>query len=362
MKGLIVAGGKGKRLRPLTHTKNKTLLPIANKPMIFHMVERFMDIDINEIIFSIRNDDDEFKKVINEQNKIWKLKIHFQEEKPEDSKGMFYPIKLAEKLIGSDSFAFAAGDNILSWGLQKHRYDFEANDSDGHVLVVKSDSYEKFGVAILDGNKVVKTVEKPKEKISDLILTGIYFFKPVVFSAFDNVKPIDPNNTGRAEYYPPVINNWLIDNGYKFSASLVTGWWTDTGNPTDFLRANVLILDQLNDIYNLAELKGDNKIEGRVRIEKGVVIRNSILRGPIVIDSGTRIENSYIGPYTSIGKDCEILNSEIENSIVFGGNLIAKHRERIDSSIIGWNTDIIGKTGISTNSYIVGDDSIIKVL
>ncbi|MDV7401711.1 sugar phosphate nucleotidyltransferase, partial [Arthrospira platensis SPKY1] len=103
------------RLRPLTHTKNKTLLPIANKPMIFHMVERFMDIDINEIIFSIRDDDDEFKKVINEQNKIWKLKIHFQEEKPEDSKGMFYPIKLAEKLIGKDNFAFAAGDNILSW-------------------------------------------------------------------------------------------------------------------------------------------------------------------------------------------------------------------------------------------------------
>ncbi|MCA9381826.1 NTP transferase domain-containing protein, partial [Candidatus Dojkabacteria bacterium] len=224
MKALILAGGRGTRLRPLTHTMNKHLLPIGNRPMIFRVIEDAIELGINDLIININKGDTELPRIILSYNKKnWKKNFQFIEQ-PEPN-GMMYPIKLAEKLIGNEEFFFSAGDNILLGGLKKHYDDYKKNKADAHILVVKRKDYRQFGVAVIKNGQLVNTVEKPKKYISDLVLTAIYFFKPVVFGAFENIKPIDPNNTGKPEYYPPTVNNWVIKQGYKFTASEVTGWW-----------------------------------------------------------------------------------------------------------------------------------------
>ena len=234
MKALILAGGRGTRLRPLTHTKNKHALPIGNRPMIERIIRDAIDLGIKDIIININKGDKEIPELLGNGKRFGKnIKIQYIEQ-PEPN-GMMYPIKLAEKLIGDDEFLFSAGDNILAGGLKQHYEDFKKKKSDAHVLVVRRSDYQNFGVAVVKGDKVVKTVEKPKEFVSDLVLTAIYFFTPVVFKAFDYVKPIDPKGTGKPEYYPPVVNNWLIENGYKMTTSEVTGWWKDTGAPEDLI-------------------------------------------------------------------------------------------------------------------------------
>lgn len=274
---------------------------------------------------------------------------------------MMYPIKLAKKLIGNEEFFFSAGDNILLGGLRKHYDDYKKNKSDAHILVVKRKDYRQFGVAVIKDGQLVKTVEKPKRFISDLVLTAIYFFKPVVFDAFDHIKPIDPNNTGKPEYYPPTVNNWLIKQGYKFTASEVTGWWKDTGKPGDLIEANQMVLDRDLEEFNKSKSIKDSTLQGRLQIESGVKIINSTIRGPVSIKNGSIVKNAYIGPYTSIGENCVIENSQIENSILLGNVTIENHYKRIDSSLFGWNTVLNYQNEGIANQYLIGDNSSIDL-
>ena len=359
MKALILAGGRGTRLRPLTHTKNKHMLPIGNRPMIERIILDAIDLDIKDIIINVNKGDKELPELIGDGSKYGRgIKITYIEQ-PEPN-GMMYPIKLAEKLIGDEEFLFSAGDNILTGGLRKHYEDFKKKKSDAHVLVVRRPDYQNFGVAVVKGDRVIKTVEKPKEFVSDLVLTAIYFFTPAVFKAFDYVKPIDPKGTGKPEYYPPVVNNWLIENGYKMTTSEVTGWWKDTGAPEDLILANRLILER--EILKVDD--GDiidSKIEGNVEIRKGAKIKNCVLRGPISIAENVTVENSYIGPFTSIGEGSIVRNVEIENSILMGNCNVHDLERRLDSCLIGWNAEVTGKDSHpKADSMYLGDDS--KVL
>ena len=358
MKALILAGGRGTRLRPLTHTKNKHMLPIGNRPMIERIIRDAVDLGITDVIININKGEKEIPEILGD-GKRFGCKLSYIEQ-PEPN-GMMYPIKLAEKLIGKDEFLFSAGDNILAGGLKKHYKDFKKKKSDAHVLVVKRPDYQNFGVAVIKDEKVVKTVEKPKEYVSDLVLSAIYFFTPAVFKAFDHVKPIDPKGTGKPEYYPPVINNWLIDNGYTMTASEVTGWWKDTGAPEDLILANRLVLEREILKIDAKSNVVDSKIEGNVEIKKGATVKNCTLRGPISIAEDCVIEDSYIGPFTSIGAGSTVKNVEIENSILMGNCSVHDLNRRLDSCLIGWNAEVTQKDSHpKADSIFIGDDS--KVL
>lgn len=358
MKALILAGGRGTRLRPLTHTKNKHALPIGNRPMIERIILDAVDLGIKDVIINVNVGDTEMRELLGD-GKRFGCKISYIEQ-PEPN-GMMYPIKLAEKLIGDDEFLFSAGDNILTGGLKQHYEDFKKKKSDAHVLVVKRPDYQNFGVAVMKNGKIVKTVEKPKEFVSDLVLSAIYFFTPAVFKAFDHVKPIDPKGTGKPEYYPPVINNWMIENGYTMTASEVTGWWKDTGAPEDLILANRLILER--EVLDTCEGKVvDSNIEGNVEIKKGAKIKNCILRGPISIAENAVVEDSYIGPFTSIGEGCVVKNVEIENSILMGNCNVHDLDRRLDSCLIGWNAEVTSKNGHpKADRLLIGDDSKVEI-
>jgi len=360
MKALILAGGRGTRLRPLTHTKNKHMLPIGNRPMIERIILDAIDLGIKDIIININKGDKEMPELLGKGKRFGKnITIQYIEQ-PEPN-GMMYPIKLAEKLIGNEDFLFSAGDNILTGGLKQHYKDFKKKKSDAHVLVVRRPDYQNFGVAVMKGDKVIKTVEKPKEYVSDLVLSAIYFFTPAVFKAFDDIKPIDPKGTGKAEYYPPVVNNWLIDNGYTMTASEVTGWWKDTGAPEDIILANRLILEK----ECLDTRKGeviDSKLEGNVEIRKGSTIKNCVLRGPISIAEDCILEDAYIGPFTSIGAGSVIKKAQIENSILMGNCKVHDLDTILDSSLIGWNAEITQKNGYpKADTMYIGDDSVVQL-
>ena len=360
MKALILAGGRGTRLRPLTHTKNKHALPIGNRPMIERIILDAIDLGIKDIIINVNVGDKEMRELIGDGKK-YGSKIDIQYIEQPEPNGMMYPIKLAEKLIGDDEFLFSAGDNILTGGLKQHYEDFKKKKSDAHVLVVKRPDYQNFGVAVMEKGRVIKTVEKPKEFVSDLVLSAIYFFTPAVFKAFGHVKPIDPKGTGKPEYYPPVINNWLIENGYTMTASEVTGWWKDTGAPEDLILANRLILEREVLTVEDGDIT-DTKMEGNIEIKKGAKIKNCVLRGPISIAENAVVENSYIGPFTSIGRDCIVKNVEIENSILMGNCNVHDLDRRLDSCLIGWNAEVTSKnTHPRADSMYIGDDSLVKL-
>lgn len=359
MKALILAGGRGTRLRPLTHTKNKHSLPIGNRPMIERIILDAIDLGIVDIIINVNQGDREMRELLGDGKRYGK-NINIQYIEQPEPNGMMYPIKLAEKLLGKEEFLFSAGDNILAGGLKQHYKDFKKKKSDAHVLVVKRPDYQNFGVAVMENGKIVKTVEKPKEYVSDLVLSGIYFFTPCVFKSFDHIKPIDPKGTGKPEYYPPVVNNWLIENGYTMTASEVTGWWKDTGAPEDLILANRLILEREVLTIDDGDIV-DSKIEGNVEIRKGAKIKNCVLRGPISVGENVILENAYIGPFTSIGADSVVKNAEIENSILMGDCKIYDLDRRLDSCLIGWHAEVTTKDfHPKADSLIIGDDS--KVL
>lgn len=361
MKALILAGGRGTRLRPLTHTKNKHMLPIGNRPMIERIIRDAVNLGITDIIINVNMGDKEIPELIGDGKKFAKnVKIQYIEQ-PEPN-GMMYPIKLAEKLIGDDEFLFSAGDNILAGGLKPHYDDFKKKKSDAHVLVVRRPDYQNFGVVVMKDDKIVKTVEKPKEFVSDLVLSAIYFFTPAVFKAFDYVKPIDPKGTGRPEYYPPVINNWLIENGYTFTASEVTGWWKDTGAPEDLILANRLVLEREVLEKNYGKVV-ESKLEGNIEIGKGSKIKNSLLRGPISIGENCVIENAYVGPFTSVGDGSTIKDTEIENSILMGNSSVCNLGNRLDSCLIGWNAEVTTKESLpKVDTLFIGDDSKVELV
>jgi len=358
MKALILAGGRGTRLRPLTHTKNKHMLPIGNRPMIERVILDAIELGIKDIIINVNKGDKEIPALLGD-GKRFGCKLSYIEQ-PEPN-GMMYPIKLAEKLIGNEDFLFSAGDNILAGGLKKHYKDFKRNKSDAHVLVVRRDDYQKFGVAVVKDGKVIKTVEKPKEFVSNLVLSAIYFFTPVVFKAFGHVKPIDPKGTGKPEYYPPVINNWLIENGYTMTASEVTGWWKDTGAPEDLLLANRLVLERECDGIQEGKVV-DSSVEGKVSIAKGSKIKNCTLRGPVSIAENVILENCYIGPFTSVGSNSVLKDVEIENSILMGSCNIHDLDRRLDSCLIGWNAEVTRKNSHpKADTLLIGDDAKVEI-
>jgi len=359
MKALVLAGGRGTRLRPITNTLNKHLIPIAGRPMIFRVLDDIAECGIKEVIINLNKGDKEVPSAIGDGSK-WGLEVTYIEQ--ELPNGMMYPILLAEKLLGNEPFLLFAGDNILSGGIKKYYEEFINSDSDVHVLATRIENPERFGVAVVENGRVTKIVEKPQEFISDLAVTAIYFFRPPIIEAMKNVEPIKKGNSSIAEYYPPPAVQWLIDRGHKVTVTEVTGWWKDTGKPEALLEGNSLILHAV-DPEILGEVHPDAIVEGRIRIGKGTVVEADVkIRGPVVIGENCHLSGCYIGPYTAIGNGVKIKNAEVEHSIVMDEATIETEKRIVDS-IIGARSQVQSTTASRPGGHqlVIGENTVAQL-
>jgi len=348
MKGLILSGGFGTRLRPLTYSQQKQLIPIANKPILFYGIEDLIKAGIKDIGIIVGPNKDQVVDTVKGEN--WDANIEFIEQ--ERPLGIAHTIKISKDFIGDEPFIMYLGDNILKEGVVDHVRDFENSDCEGSILLMKVDNPEAFGVAELnDDNEVVRLIEKPKDPPSNFVVIGVYLFRSKIFEAVEEIKPSWRN---LLEITDAV--QWLIDKGYRVKSSFVTKWWKDTGKPEDILHANRLIIDDIESI-NDGEVV-DSQIKGRVRIGRGTVIeKNSTVKGPVILGDNCKIRDSYIGPYTSIGNNCEINGSEIEDSVILDGVKIIDGGRIIDS-LIGRDAKIIKNNRLPKGrSFVIGDSS-----
>jgi len=353
MKGLILSGGKGTRLRPLTFTQAKQLVPVANKPVLFYGIEALRDAGIKEIGIVVGETKEEIKAAVG-NGAAWDVNISYIEQ--EAPLGLAHAVKIAEGFLKDDPFVMYLGDNILKSGIVSFVREFEEQKPNSMILLTKVPNPQLFGVAELRDGRIVRLVEKPKKPMSDLALVGVYLFDSNIFKA---VRAIKPSRRGELEITDAI--QYLVDQGYNVRPHLVSGWWKDTGKLEDILEANRLILEGLAGRCD-GTVDEASRINGAVVIERGAAVKNSIIRGPAIIGEGTEVKDSYIGPFTAIGKSCQISGTEIEHSIILEGSEIRDIGSRIDESLIGRDVKIYkGLSKPSVFRFVVGDKSEIGI-
>ncbi|GHF52697.1 glucose-1-phosphate thymidylyltransferase [Streptomyces mashuensis] len=326
MKALILSGGSGTRLRPLTHTFAKQLVPVANKPILFYALEDIAAAGITEVGIVVGETAPEIRAAVGDGSAFGVSVTYLPQERP---LGLAHAVLIARDWLGDDDFVMYLGDNFLVGGIAEQLAAFRAAGPDAQILLTRVPDPSAFGVAELDDEgRVVGLEEKPRFPKSDLALVGVYFFTPAVHRAVDAIEP-----SARGELEITDALQWLLDDGATVGSALVTGYWKDTGNATDMLEVNRSVLDLLP-----ARCEGTvddaSELVGRVVVEPGATVTRSRIVGPAVIGRGTRVESSYIGPFTSVADDCVIADSEIEYSIVLTGAVIDGVR-RIEASMIG---------------------------
>lgn len=347
LKALILSGGHGTRLRPITHSQQKQLIPVANKPILFYPIEDVIEAGAKDIGIILGPNKDQVIKTVNSVE--WDANIEFIYQG--EPKGLAHTILVAEEFLGDEQFIMYLGDNIIKGGIKQHAEKFKTLDPDSLVLLTQVDDPQRFGVAEFDEHGGLKRlVEKPKVPPSNFALAGIYFFRSPIIEACKSIKP-----SWRNELEITDAIQWLIDSGRRVEASSVNGWWKDTGKTEDILEANRLILDDMK-ARNDGKLV-DSKIYGRAVIGQGSLIENSIVKGPCIIGNDCKISSTYIGPYTSINDKCAIEGTEIEDSVIMSGSTI-HNAGRIIESLIGKNVRI-QENGHRPQGYrfVVGDNS-----
>ena len=355
MKALITAGGHGTRLRPITYTTNKHLVPIANKPMICYALEKIADTGIKEVGIVINAGDVIFPKKVGDGSK-WDLSITYIEQ-PGGPLGLAHVIKIAEDFIGKDSFIFYLGDNIILNDIKPFVEKFEKEKLNCLLALSKVKDPQRFGVPEIVDGRITKVEEKPQNPKSNFAVTGIYVYDYHIFEAVNAIKP-----SARGELEISDAHQYLLDHNLEVGYSEITGWWKDTGKPIDLLEGNQLILN-----YTETEIDGEVDqrvaIQGKVKIGKGTkIVGNSVIRGPVAIGENCVIKDSYIGPFTAVGDRVEIYGAEIENSIIFEDADINCNK-RITDSLIGVNATItpVHETLPSGHKLLVGDNSFIEL-
>jgi glucose-1-phosphate thymidylyltransferase len=332
MKGLVLAGGAGTRLRPITHTSAKQLVPVANKPILFYGLEAMAAAGIEEIGVIVGDTRDEVMAAVGDGAR-WGLDVTYI---PQDAPlGLAHCVLIAEEFLGDDDFVMYLGDNLLEQDLTAFVDEFlkaRANDDvkpSAQILLKRVPDPQRFGIAELDGDgHVVRLVEKPVDPPSDLALVGVYLFDR---SINDAVRAIAPSARGELEITDAI--QWLIDRGLRVRQELLTGWWIDTGKLTPLLEANRLLLEKIDTCVEGA-VDDASSLVGRVVVAEGAAIVGSTIRGPVTIGAGTRIVSSFIGPFTAIGAACEVVNSEVEHSVVMDSSRIIDI-PRLEDSLIG---------------------------
>jgi glucose-1-phosphate thymidylyltransferase len=348
MKGLILSGGRGTRLRPITFTSAKQLLPVANKPILFYGLEALAASGIDDIGIVVGDTRREIREAVGDGRQFGVSVTYIEQEAP---LGLAHAVLVSEPFLGTDPFCMYLGDNLIRERLAPLVTRFRDEKPNSQILLASVPNPSQFGVAELRDGQVVRLVEKPTTPPSNLALVGVYMFDALIFDA---VKAIQPSARGELEITDAI--QWLIDHGHLVRPHVIDGWWKDTGRLEDILEANRIILDTL--ISRAEGVVEESEILGKVVVESGASVRRSTVRGPAIIGKGARIEDAYIGPFTSIGDGVVVRGSEVEHSILLEGARVVDVGGRIESSLIGRNASIY-RTSSKPRSFnfMLGDQS-----
>lgn len=349
----MLSGGKGTRLRPITHTSAKQLVPIANKPILFYGLEAIRAAGIVDVGIIVGETAAEIEEAVGDGSAFGIKATYIHQSAP---RGLAHAVMIAEDFMGKEPFVMYLGDNLIMGGITDFVDEFQKNRPSAQILLARVENPSDFGVAELSDGRVVRLEEKPKEPRSNLALVGVYMFDVSVFEA---TKSISPSARNELEITDAIQH--LIDTGQTVRAHEITGWWKDTGKLEDILEANRMILETIE-----GRIDGDvdtaSRIDGNVVIEEGAEVRGSVLRGPLVIGRGSSIQKSYVGPFTSIYHDVVIQNSELEHSIILEHTRIINLGHRMERSLVGKDVEIV-QSGMMPKAYrfMIGDASRIEV-
>jgi glucose-1-phosphate thymidylyltransferase len=354
LKGLILSGGKGTRLRPITYTSAKQLVPVANKPVLFYGLEAMAEAGIRDVgIIIAPETGEEIRAAVGDGSRFG-VEVQYVEQ--DEPLGLAHAVLTAEGFLGETPFVMYLGDNLLRDGIRDLVDTFRREEPDALILLTPVPDPEHYGVAELEDGRVARLVEKPKEPHTNLALVGVYMFTP---SVFDAARSIEPSWRGELEITDAIQT--LVDRGLRVDPHIVDGWWKDTGQVQDMLEANRLILDDLEERVE-GELI-DSRVEGRVAIERDTRLERAVVRGPAIIGRGSRITDAYIGPYTAIGDEVTIDRAELEHSIVLSGSTVEDLEYRIEASLIGRNVRVSrGPAFPRAYRFVVGDNADIQIL
>src|SRR4051812_9047909 len=356
LKGLILSGGRGTRLRPITYTSAKQLVPVANKPVLFFGIEAMAQAGIREVgIIIAPETGDEIRAAAGDGSQFGVRITYVVQDEPA---GLAHAVLTAEPFLGDSSFVMYLGDNLLQGGMTELVEEFRAHRPQALILLTHVPDPENYGVAELGpgGKGVVRLVEKPKDPPSDLALVGVYMFTPLIHEA---ARAIEPSARGELEITDAI--QWLVDEGHTVESHIVRGWWKDTGRLDDMLEANRLVLETVE-----RRVEGeliDAQVDGRVVVEPGARLERATVRGPAVIGRGAIVRDAYIGPYTAVGEGCVIEFAEVEHSILLEGASVSHLDGRMESSLLGKNVRISrGDRQPRAYRFLVSDNSDIGIL
>jgi glucose-1-phosphate thymidylyltransferase len=352
MKALVLSGGKGTRLRPLTFTCAKQLIPVANKPILGYVLDQVASTKIKNVGIITAHETGQYVKDYVDDGSAWNLNIQYI---PQEPLGLAHAVKTAEDFLGQDSFVMCLGDNVTGQGLEGFVKKFENEKLDALIILKEVDNPSAFGIAQLDekGN-IIRLVEKPKTFIGNLAIIGTYLFSNKIHEA---IKRIKPSWRGELEITDAIQE--MINKGFSVKAEILNSWWLDTGKKDDILSANAKILDEYIELDVKGEVKSSS-IDGRVKVEPHAKIINSKIRGPCIIGKNVVIENSFVGPYSSVGENSQIVNSSVEYCVI-QENVTIKDIERLEESLIGKNAKLTHNQRNSTIKLHVGDYSEVEV-
>lgn len=355
MKGLVLCGGKGTRLRPLTHTGAKQLIPVANRPILYYVLDNLKEAGIKEVGVIISPDTGE---EIRDAVRAWDRAdgISFRFILQETPSGLAHAVMVAQDFLGNDPFVMYLGDNLIGTGIADLVEKFRSKRPDGMILLKEVENPSAFGVAELSSNgEVTRLVEKPQVPPSNLALVGVYIFSPAILQAVSRIKP-----SARGELEITDAIQWLIEKGSRVMSQVLGRWWLDTGKKDDLLKANTIVLDDLAREEIAGEVDAASRVEGRVELAESARVAGSTVRGPTVIGEGCVVENSFIGPYTSLGEGVVVKDSVVEHSVVLAGSKIIGV-DRLEDSLIGRNAQVISHSSHRSYRMSIGDDSVVEL-
>lgn len=355
MKALVLSGGKGTRLRPITHTMAKQLVPVANEPILGYVFQHLEDAGIKEVGVIVAPETQEDVRAFLKDGRRWKLKVtYILQDQP---LGLAHAVKTARPFLGDSPFVMYLGDNLLAEGIKGYREQFLEDKLDAFLFLKEVENPQSFGVAVVDKKgRITKLIEKPKKPPSNLALVGIYFFSPRIHEAIDRIQPSARGELEITDAIQELMNMKGQVKGHKLE-----GWWLDTGKKDDFLAANTTVLDDYIKRNVCGQCDAQSQVIGRVSLGAEAKVVNSTIRGPVVIGEGAEIVDSFIGPYTTIGPHTRILHSVVEHSVILNHCLI-ENIPRLEDSLIGRETRVVqGRKQAKALRLLIGDNGVVEV-
>jgi glucose-1-phosphate thymidylyltransferase len=353
VKALVLAGGSGTRLRPITHTSAKQLVPVANKPVLFYGLEAIREAGITEVGIVVGDTEPAIRAAVGSGEAFGLRVTYIRQSAP---LGLAHAVLVAREFLGDDDFVMYLGDNFIVGGITALVEEFRGSRPDAHIMLTPVANPSQFGVAELDGEgQLIGLEEKPERPKSDLALVGVYLFTPAVHEAVDQLAP-----SGRGELEITEAIAWLVRSGRKVTSTVISGYWKDTGNVADMLEVNRMVLEGAERAV-AGEVDEASELIGRVVIEAGARVSGSRIVGPVIIGAGTEVTGSYIGPFTSVAADCAIADSEIEYSIILERTSIQGVR-RIEASLIGHDVEVTPAPRVcQAHRLVLGDHSKVQI-